>query len=51
MDVRVGGKYKMTFHNFTTGAKQSFGGEYLEIKPNTFLKYKTSLMTRTCRVL
>lgn len=40
MDVRVGGKYKMTFHNFTTQSKQSFGGEYLEIKPNEFLKYK-----------
>lgn len=40
MDVRVGGRYKMTFHNFTTGSEQSFGGEYLEIKPNEFLKYK-----------
>ncbi|WP_316734877.1 SRPBCC family protein [Pedobacter aquatilis] len=39
MDVKVGGKYKMSFTNFTTGNKQSFGGEYLEIKPNEFLKY------------
>lgn len=39
MDVRVGGSYKMTFINFTTGNGHSFGGEYLEIKPNTLLKY------------
>ena len=39
MDARVGGTYKMSFTNFSTGNKQSFGGEYLEIKPNEFLKY------------
>ena len=42
MDVSVGGHYKMTFHNFTTKSKQSFGGEYIEIIPNEFLKYKDS---------
>jgi len=40
MDVRVGGTYKMSFQNFTTGSNQSFGGEYVEIKPNELLKYK-----------
>ncbi len=40
MDVRVGGAYKMSFHNFTTGSIQSFGGTYLELKPNEFLKYQ-----------
>lgn len=40
MNVRVGGTYKMSFQNFTTGSYQSFGGEYLEITPNEFLKYK-----------
>lgn len=40
MDVKVGGTYKMTFYNFTTGSAQPFGGEYLEIKPNEFLKYQ-----------
>lgn len=39
MDVRVGGSYKMSFHNFSTGNGHSFGGEFLEIKPNEFLKH------------
>ena len=34
MDARVGGRYKMSFTNFSTGASHSFGGEYLELKPN-----------------
>ncbi|WP_316797904.1 SRPBCC family protein [Pedobacter frigidisoli] len=39
MDVRVGGKYKMSFTNFGTGNGHSFGGEYLEIVPNERLQY------------
>jgi uncharacterized protein YndB with AHSA1/START domain len=39
MDVQIGGKYKMSFTNFGTGSSHSFGGEYLEIKPNELLKY------------
>lgn len=39
MHVEVGGTYKMSFHNFSTGNSHSFGGKYLEIKPNEFLKY------------
>lgn len=39
MDVQIGGKYKMSFTNFGTGSSHSFGGEYLEITPNKFLKY------------
>jgi uncharacterized protein YndB with AHSA1/START domain len=39
MDARVKGTYKMSFINFSTGNGHSFGGEYLEIKPNEFLKY------------
>lgn len=39
MEVKVGGKYSMSFTNFTTGHSHSFGGEYLEIIPNTLLKY------------
>ena len=39
MDVRVGGTYKMSFTNFSTGNGHSFGGEYLEVKPNEFLKH------------
>ena len=39
MDLKIGGTYKMTFTNFTTGNGHSFGGEYLEIIPNELLKY------------
>jgi uncharacterized protein YndB with AHSA1/START domain len=39
MDPKVGGTYKMSFLNFTTGSSHSFGGEYLELKPNELLKY------------
>ncbi len=35
----VGGKYRMSFTNFTTGQSHSFGGEFLEIQPNKLLKY------------
>lgn len=39
MDVKVGGTYRMSFQNFSTGNGHSFGGTYLELKPNEFLKY------------
>ena len=39
MEVKVGGTYKMSFTNFSTGHSHSFGGEFLELKPNSFLKY------------
>ena len=39
MDFKVGGIYKMSFTNFTTGSGHSFGGQYLEILPNELLKY------------
>lgn len=34
IDARVGGSYKMSFINFSTGKGHSFGGEYLELVPN-----------------
>ena len=34
MDAHVGGSYKMSFTNFTTGQSHSFGGTYLELVPN-----------------
>jgi uncharacterized protein YndB with AHSA1/START domain len=34
LDARVGGSYKMSFKNFTTGNGHSFGGKYLELVPN-----------------
>ena len=39
MDVRVGGEYKMSFKNLTTQKIQSFGGKYIEIKPNEQITY------------
>jgi uncharacterized protein YndB with AHSA1/START domain len=39
MDVKEGGSFRMSFHNFSTGNGHSFGGKYVEIKPNEFLKY------------
>jgi uncharacterized protein YndB with AHSA1/START domain len=39
MDVQVGGTFKMLFLNFSTGHVHSFGGEYLELKPNEKLIY------------
>ena len=39
LDARQGGGYRMSFINFSTGNSHSFGGEYLEMKPNEFIKH------------
>lgn len=39
MEVKEGGTYKMSFTNFSTGNGHSFGGKYLELRPNEFLKF------------
>ena len=39
MDAKVGSTYQMSFTNFTTGQKHSFGGKYLELVPNERLRY------------
>ena len=39
MDAKVGGSYKMSFTNFTTGKSHSFGGTYLELVPNERIRY------------
>ena len=39
MDARVGGRFRMSFTNFSTGSSHSFGGEYLELAPGERLKY------------
>jgi uncharacterized protein YndB with AHSA1/START domain len=38
-DARVGGSYKMSFTNFTSGTSHSFGGEYLELVPSERLRW------------
>jgi len=39
MDAKVGGNWRMSFTNFTTGGSHSFGGTYLELKPNERISY------------
>ncbi|MDQ6912546.1 MAG: SRPBCC family protein [Verrucomicrobiota bacterium] len=39
MDTKVGGGHKMSFTNFTTGKSHSFGGTYLELRPNELIRY------------
>ena len=39
MDASVGGAFKMSFHNFSSGESHSFGGEYLELVPNELIRY------------
>ena len=39
MDAKVGGTFKMSFTNFSTGNGHSFGGEYLELVPGKLLRY------------
>lgn len=39
MDFKVGGTYRMSFTNFTTGNKHYFGGNYINITSNTFIQY------------
>jgi uncharacterized protein YndB with AHSA1/START domain len=38
-DARVGGSYKMSFTNFTTGSSHSFGGKYVELTPHERIRY------------
>jgi uncharacterized protein YndB with AHSA1/START domain len=39
LDAKVGGTFKMSFRNFTTGGSHSFGGRYLELVPGERLRY------------
>ena len=39
LDAKVGGTYRMSFTNFTTGKGHAFGGTYLELVPNERLRY------------
>ena len=39
LNASAGGTFRMSFHNFSTGNGHSFGGKYVELKPNEFLKY------------
>lgn len=39
MDAKVGGTYKMSFTNFSTGKSHSFGGKFVELKANERIQY------------
>ena len=39
LEARVGGTYRMSFTNFTTGKSHSFGGSYLELKPDERIRH------------
>ena len=39
LEATVGGAYRMSFTNFTTGHSHSFGGEYLELVPHERIRY------------
>jgi uncharacterized protein YndB with AHSA1/START domain len=39
LDAKVGGTFKMSFTNFSTGKSHSFGGTYLELKPHERIRY------------
>jgi uncharacterized protein YndB with AHSA1/START domain len=39
LDAKVGGTFKMSFTNFTTGESHSFGGEYLELTPHERIRH------------
>jgi uncharacterized protein YndB with AHSA1/START domain len=39
LDAKVGGGFRMSFRNFTTGASHSFGGKYLELVPGQRVRY------------
>src|SRR5215472_15360017 len=48
--AKVGGTFRMSFRNFTTGNSHSFGGEYIELVPHDACATPTNLTIPTCRV-
>ena len=49
MDARVGGTYRMSFTNFTSGKSHSFGGESSSLSRTSGSATRTSLTIQTCR--
>ena len=49
LDASVGGTYKMSFTNFTTGQGHSFGGEYRELVPSERIVYTDRFADPNCR--
>jgi uncharacterized protein YndB with AHSA1/START domain len=49
LDARVGGTYKMSFTNFTSGKSHSFGGKYLELVPHERIRHTDTFEEGTPR--
>src|SRR6266540_1749189 len=49
MDAKVGGTYKMSFTNFTTGKSHTFGGTYVELKPHERIRDTRTAAGRNLR--
>ena len=47
LDAKVGGTYKMSFTNFTSGHRHSFGGAYLELVPNERIRHTDKFDVRS----
>jgi uncharacterized protein YndB with AHSA1/START domain len=47
LDAKVGGTFRMSFRNFTTGNSHSFGGEYVELVPHERLRYRRPQLARS----
>jgi uncharacterized protein YndB with AHSA1/START domain len=39
LDARIGGTFKMSFTNFSTGRAESFGGAFLDLRPNELIRH------------
>lgn len=39
LEARVGGSFRMSFENFSTGSANAFAGEYLELRPDELIRY------------
>jgi uncharacterized protein YndB with AHSA1/START domain len=48
LDAKVGGTYKMSFTNFTTGDTHSFGGSFLELVPHERIRHTDHSTIRAC---
>ena len=49
LNAKVGGTFRMSFRNFTTGMSHSFGGEYLELCPASACATRTNSTIPICR--
>lgn len=51
LEPKVGGSFRASFRNFTTGDSHAFGGEYVELIPMSACATRIGLKIQTCRVI